>query len=196
MVERGPNLVSPQLPEPLDDDFAARVLISVGDDVSTGDMAPDGAIAMSVWSNIALCARFMFARFDPAFHDRAVEWGGGVIVAGDNYGQGSSREHAALIPVHLGIRVIAARSYARIHRRNLIATGIVPLIRTDSGDGASGNTSSEEILFATRPEWFAPQTLAHMVEIAEKLLAELGEPLRSKTVQGARSEGKAFEWVI
>ncbi|PZU01529.1 MAG: hypothetical protein DI630_11970 [Gordonia sp. (in: high G+C Gram-positive bacteria)] len=66
-------------------------------------MAPDGAIAMSVWSNIALCARFMFNRFDPEFFDRATDYGGGVIVAGDNYGQGSSREHAALIPGYLGI---------------------------------------------------------------------------------------------
>ncbi|MDF2469662.1 MAG: aconitate hydratase, partial [Rhodococcus erythropolis] len=119
LVQRGSNLISPQLPPPVPDDLSMRVLITVGDDVSTGDMAPDGAIAMSVWSNIALCARFMFNRFDTGFHDRALEWGGGIIVAGDNYGQGSSREHAALIPVYLGVRAIAARSYARIHRRNL-----------------------------------------------------------------------------
>ncbi|MDI9894535.1 aconitate hydratase [Rhodococcus sp. IEGM 1381] len=134
-IERGPNLVPPTFPEPISDDLLARVLITVGDDVSTGDMAPDGAIAMSVWSNIALCARFMFGRHDPDFHDRAQEWGGGVIVAGDNYGQGSSREHAALIPAYLGIRVVAARSYARIHRRNLIAAGIAPLVIT--GEAAS-----------------------------------------------------------
>jgi aconitate hydratase len=127
-VERGPNLVSPPLPEPVSDDIQARVLIRVGDDISTGDMAPDGAIAMSVWSNIALCAQFMFARLDTGFHDRAQEWGGGIILAGDNYGQGSSREHAALIPVYLGVRIIAAKSYARIHRRNLIASGIAPLV--------------------------------------------------------------------
>jgi aconitate hydratase len=130
-VERGPNLVSPPLSKPISDSLQPRVLISVGDDISTGDMAPDGAIAMSVWSNIALCAKFMFTRLDPDFHRRAIEWQGGVIVAGDNYGQGSSREHAALIPVHLGVRVIAARSYARIHRRNLIAVGIVPLVLPD-----------------------------------------------------------------
>ncbi|PPJ25821.1 aconitate hydratase [Nocardia nova] len=128
VVERGPNLVSPSLPEPVPDTLQARVLIVVGDDISTGDMAPDGAIAMSVWSNIALCARFMFNRLDPDFHDRATKWGGGIIVGGDNYGQGSSREHAALAPAYLGVRVIAAKSYARIHRRNLIAAGIAPLV--------------------------------------------------------------------
>lgn len=120
--------MSPPLPEPVSDNLQARVLITVGDDVSTGDMAPDGAIAMSVWSNIALCAKFTFTRHDPHFHDRSQEWGGGVIVAGDNYGQGSSHEHAALIPVYLGVRIIAAKSYARIHRRTLIAAGIVPLV--------------------------------------------------------------------
>lgn len=138
-VERGPNLVPPAPPTPPPDDVTARVLIVVGDDVSTGDMAPDGAIAMSVWSNIAACARFMFTRFDPEFHDRALQWGGGVIVAGDNYGQGSSREHAALIPAYLGVRVIAARSYARIHRRNLIAVGVVPLILPDNVDARVGD---------------------------------------------------------
>ena len=127
-VERGPNLVPPPRPGPLPATVEAQVLIVTGDDISTGDMAPDGAIAMSVWSNIAVCAQFMFRRLDPGFHDRAQEWGGGVIVGGENYGQGSSREHAALIPLYLGVRVVAARSYARIHRRNLIASGIVPLV--------------------------------------------------------------------
>jgi aconitate hydratase len=136
-VERGENLVPPPLPEPLPDALDARVLIVVPDDISTGDMAPDGAIAMSVWSNIAACATFMFRRLDPQFHDRAQEWGGGLIVGGHNYGQGSSREHAALAPLHLGVRAIAAGSYARIHRRNLIAVGIVPLVITDDDRAAS-----------------------------------------------------------
>jgi aconitate hydratase len=131
-VERGPNLVPPPAPESLPADLQGRVLIVVGDDISTGDMAPDGVIAMSVWSNIAACARFMFRRLDPDFHDRALQWGGGIIVGGHNSGQGSSREHAALVPLHLGIRAVVARSYARIHRRNLIAVGVVPLVLGDA----------------------------------------------------------------
>lgn len=130
-VERGENLVPPPPPDPLPDEIDGQVLIVVPDDVSTGDMAPDGAIAMSVWSNIEACAEFMFQRFDPGFPERAQEWGGGIIVGGHNYGQGSSREHAALAPLHLGVRAIAAGSYARIHRRNLIAVGIVPLVIAD-----------------------------------------------------------------
>ncbi len=131
VIECGENLVPPPTPQPVPDDLDARVLIVVPDDISTGDMAPDGAIAMSVWSNIAACARFMFRRLDPDFHRRAQEWGGGIVVGGHNYGQGSSREHAALAPLHLGVRAVVARGYARIHRRNLIAVGIVPLLFAD-----------------------------------------------------------------
>jgi aconitate hydratase len=103
----------------------------VEDDVSTGDMAPDGALGMSVWSNIPECARYMFRRQDPEFHDRALEWDGGFIVGGHNYGQGSSREHGALAPLHLGIRAVITKSFARIHRRNLISQGILPLVFED-----------------------------------------------------------------
>lgn len=125
---RGQNLVPPELPGPLPQTLDGEILITVGDDVSTGDMAPDGVIAMSVWSNIEACAEFMFRRLDPGFPTRARAASGGFIVGGENYGQGSSREHAALSPLHLGIRAIIARSFARIHRRNLIACGILPLV--------------------------------------------------------------------
>jgi len=110
------------------------VVIVVEDDVSTGDMAPDGALGMSVWSNIAACATYMFRRQDPEFHDRAQAWGGGFIVGGHNYGQGSSREHAAIVPVYLGIRAVIARSFARIHRQNLLAQGVLPLVFADHAD--------------------------------------------------------------
>ena len=104
-----------------------RVAVVVGDDVSTGDMAPDGAIGMSLWSDAAACAEWMFRRQDPEFPARVREWGGGLIVGGHNYGQGSSREVAAIAPLDLGIRAVVAKSFARIHRRNLICQGIVPL---------------------------------------------------------------------
>jgi aconitate hydratase len=133
-IVRGPNLVAPPLPEPPPDRIDARVLIVVGDDVSTGDMAPDGALGMSVWSDVEACARYLFARIDPGFHDRALDWAGGIIVGGHNYGQGSSREQAALSPLHLGVRAVAAASFARIHRRNLVVQGIVPLLLADPAD--------------------------------------------------------------
>jgi aconitate hydratase len=109
-------------------------VIVVEDDVSTGDMAPDGALGLSLWSNIPECAKYMFRRQDPDFHDRALAWGGGFVVGGHNYGQGSSREHAALAPLYLGIRAVVAKSFARIHRRNLISQGILPLLFRDEED--------------------------------------------------------------
>lgn len=143
VVERGENLVSPSLPEPLPEDLSGRVGIVVEDDISTGDMAPDGAIGMAVWSNIAECARFMFQRIDPDFHARMLEWGGGFIVGGHNYGQGSSREHAALSALHLGVRAVIAGSFARIHRRNLIAVGIVPIVFQDPEDWGRAEVGQE-----------------------------------------------------
>ena len=137
-IIRGPSLVPPPVPEPPPDGIDARVVIVVGDDVSTGDMAPDGAIGMSVWSDIEACAHYLFRRIDPEFHERTRAWVSdgtpGVIVGGHNYGQGSSREQAALAPLHLGIKVVVAASFARIHRRNLIVQGIVPLLFGDDAD--------------------------------------------------------------
>jgi len=133
-IVRGSNIVPPPEGEPLPGTLQGRVVIVVEDDVSTGDMAPDGALGMSLWSNIPECAKFMFRRQDPEFHDRALEWGGGFIVGGYNYGQGSSREHAALSPLHLGIRAVVASSFARIHRQNLIGQGILPLVFADEDD--------------------------------------------------------------
>jgi predicted aconitate hydratase len=133
-IQRGPTIVPPPPGRPVPESIEGRVAIVVGDDVSTGDMAPDGAVGMSLWSNIAECAKWMFRRQDPGFPDRALEWGGGLIVGGHNYGQGSSRESAALAPLHLGIRAIVAKSFARIHRRNLICQGIVPLTFADEAD--------------------------------------------------------------
>ncbi|HZC13696.1 MAG TPA: hypothetical protein VE270_06720, partial [Thermoleophilaceae bacterium] len=133
-IVRGPNIVPPPEGQPLPETLEGRITIVVEDDVSTGDMAPDGALGMSLWSNIPECAKYMFRRQDPGFHDRALEWGGGFIVGGHNYGQGSSREQAALAPLYLGIRAVIARSFARIHRRNLIGQGILPLLFADEAD--------------------------------------------------------------
>jgi aconitate hydratase len=134
VLQKGPNIVPPPPVPELPDRFDGRLLIVVPDDVSTGDMAPDGALGLALWSNIPACARFMFRRFDPGFPARAEEWGGGIVVGGHNYGQGSSREQAAFGALHLGVRAVVAKSFARIHRTNLIAQGIVPLILSDERD--------------------------------------------------------------
>ena len=133
-LEKGSNIVPPPEVPPLPDTIEGRVVIVVPDDVSTGDMAPDGALGVAIWSNIPACALYMFRRFDPDCATRAEEWGGGIFVGGHNYGQGSSREQAVFAALYLGIRAIVAKSFARIHRTNLIAQGILPLTFADEAD--------------------------------------------------------------
>ncbi|MDQ3994201.1 MAG: aconitate hydratase [Actinomycetota bacterium] len=133
-IPRGPNIKPPPEQRELPDDVELRVLIVAPDDISTGDLSPDGATVMAYRSNVPAIAEFTFQHRDKEFPRRAKEWGGGFIVAGHNYGQGSSREHAALAPAQLGIRAVIAKSFARIHRRNLIAQGIVPLLFQDEAD--------------------------------------------------------------
>jgi len=133
-IPRGPNIKPPPEPKDLPDELELRVLIKAPDDISTGDLSPDGATVMAYRSNVPAIAEFTFQLRDPEFPRRAKEWGGGFIVAGHNYGQGSSREHAALAPAQLGVRAVIAKSFARIHRRNLIAQGIVPLLFKDEND--------------------------------------------------------------
>jgi predicted aconitate hydratase len=133
-IPRGPNIKPPPEQKPLPDELQMRVLIVAPDDISTGDLSPDGATVMAYRSNVPAIAEFTFQHRDKEFPRRAKEWDGGFIVAGENYGQGSSREHAALAPAQLGVRAVIAKSFARIHRRNLIAQGIVPLLFQDPSD--------------------------------------------------------------
>src|SRR5215218_31518 len=133
-VPRGPNIKPPPEAPELPGSLECTVTIVVGDDVSTGDLAPDGVEVMSFRSNVPEIARFTFRRFDPEYYKKAKEMAPGFIVGGHNYGQGSSREHAALAPLHLGVRAVIAKSFARIHRRNLISQGILPLQFTDQSD--------------------------------------------------------------
>jgi predicted aconitate hydratase len=133
-VVRPSNIAPPPEVPPLPETLEGRTLIVLPDDVSTGDMTPDGALGLAVWSNIPACAERMFLRFDRDFAERARAWGGGIVVAGHNYGQGSSREQAAFAALELGVRAVIAKSFARIHRTNLIAQGILPLTFADADD--------------------------------------------------------------
>jgi aconitate hydratase len=133
-IPRGPNIKRPPEHTPLGDSLEACVATVQPDDVSTGDLAPDGVEVMAYRSNVPAIAEFTLRHRDPDFRKRLKEWGSGIIVAGDNYGQGSSREHAALAPLHLGVKAVIAKSFARIHRRNLIAQGIVALTFSDESD--------------------------------------------------------------
>jgi aconitate hydratase len=127
-LERGPNISSlPEL-DPLPDTLSGPVLLKTGDDVSTDEISPAGAKALPYRSNIPKLAEFTFTRLDPDHPRRAREHDGPyLVVGGENYGQGSSREHAAITPRHLGMRAVVARSFARIHWQNLVNFGVLPL---------------------------------------------------------------------
>jgi aconitate hydratase len=133
-ILRGPNIKP--LPEfhPLPDAVGGRVLIKVGDDITTDHISPAGAKILPLRSNLPAISEFVFQLVDPDFVSRAKEWGGGFIVGGANYGQGSSREHAALSPMYLGVKAIVAKSFSRIHHANLINMGILPLVFADEAD--------------------------------------------------------------
>ena len=133
-VLRGPNIKEFPKSKPFADSLSARLVLKVGDNITTDHIMPAGAKILPYRSNIPYLSQFCFEVCDPSFADRAKAAGSGVIVGGSNYGQGSSREHAALVPMYLGIRCVIAKSFARIHAANLINAGILPLTFADPRD--------------------------------------------------------------
>jgi aconitate hydratase len=131
VIERGPNIKPLPLRGPLEDFMEGSVILKVGDNITTDDILPAGAKILPLRSNIPAISEYLFERIDTSFAKRAKQWGGGFVVGGENYGQGSSREHAALAPMYLGIKAILTKSYARIHRSNLINFGVLPLTFKD-----------------------------------------------------------------
>ena len=126
-VLRGPNIKEFPKSKPFADSLSAKLVLKVGDNITTDHIMPAGAKILPYRSNIPYLSKFCFEVCDPAFPERALQTGDGIIVGGSNYGQGSSREHAALVPMYLGIRCVVAKSFARIHAANLINAGILPL---------------------------------------------------------------------
>lgn len=133
-IVRGPNIKPLPINDPLDNNIHKRVMIKVEDNITTDHIAPAGAKVLPYRSNIEKISEFIFMNNKADFHDVCKEYGGGFIIAGHNYGQGSSREHAALAPMYLGIKAVVAKSFARIHRANLINFGILPLTFTNESD--------------------------------------------------------------
>jgi aconitate hydratase len=133
-IVKGPNIASLPNFEPLPDKIEVPVLLKVGSDVSTDEIMPPGLRVLPFRSNIPRIAEFSFDRIDPTYAARAKQVPGHVVVGGSNYGQGSSREHAALGPQYLGLRVVLAKGFARIHSQNLINFGVLPLTFVDPAD--------------------------------------------------------------
>jgi aconitate hydratase len=134
VVSRGPNIRPLPLRQKMENTLSGEVLIRVGDNISTDAIMPAGAKILPLRSNVPAISEYVFYWLDPDFAKRAKEKNGGFIVGGENYGQGSSREHAALAPMYLGVKAVMAKSFARIHRANLINFGILPLEFQNSSD--------------------------------------------------------------
>lgn len=126
-VVRGPNIKPFPINKPLGDNLEGKVLIKVGDNITTDHIMPSNSKLLPFRSNIPYLSEYCFNTVDEEFPKRAKENNGGIIVAGNNYGQGSSREHAALAPLYLGVKAVIAKSFARIHKANLINNGIIPM---------------------------------------------------------------------
>lgn len=133
-VVRGPNIKPLPINSELDNEIVKKVMIKVEDNITTDHIAPAGAKVLPYRSNIEKISEFIFMNVKASFHDDCLANGGGFIVAGSNYGQGSSREHAALAPMYLGIKAVVAKSFARIHRANLINFGIIPFTFVNEAD--------------------------------------------------------------
>ena len=133
-IHRGESIRPAPVKAPLEETVRGPVLIKVGDDISTDHIMPAGSEIVAHRSNIPRLAEYVFHRVDPTFSTRAKQAGGGFIVGGENYGQGSSREHAALAPMYLGVKGVIAKSFSRIHHANLINWGLLPLVFADPRD--------------------------------------------------------------
>ena len=133
-VVRGPSIKPLPKMDPLPETLEATVVIKVGDNISTDTIMPAGNKVLPLRSDIEAISEFVFYQIDPKFYEESKERGNVVVVGGENYGQGSSREHAALAPRYLGVRVKIAKSFARIHKANLCNFGILPLVLKDPED--------------------------------------------------------------
>ena len=133
-VLRGPNIKEFPKSKPFADTLSAQLVLKVGDNITTDHIMPAGAKILPYRSNIPYLSKFCFEVCDPTFAERAKAAGDGIVIGGSNYGQGSSREHAALVPMYLGIRCVIAKSFARIHVANLINAGILPVTFSNPED--------------------------------------------------------------
>jgi len=134
-IVKGPNIKDVPIKTPPGDNIEAPVLLALGDNITTDDIMPAGSRILPLRSNIPAISEYVFHNIDSAFSARAKELSGGfIVVGGENYGQGSSREHAAIAPMHLGLQAVIAKSFARIHRSNLINFGVLPLLFADKAD--------------------------------------------------------------
>jgi aconitate hydratase len=157
-IARGPNIKPLPSFTAMPENLQGKVLLKMGDNITTDHIMPAGAKVLPLRSNIPAISQHTLVRIDPEFPARAHEWGGGILIGGENYGQGSSREHAALAPRYLGVTAVITKSFARIHLANLINFGILPATFVNSQDYATIAQGDELVIenareqIATHPE--------------------------------------------
>lgn len=149
-VVRGPNIKPFPESKPVEDNIACECILKVGDNITTDHIMPAGAKILPYRSNIPYLSNFCFEVCDEEFSSRAKEKNGGIIIGGENYGQGSSREHAALVPLYLGVKAVITKSFARIHAANLVNAGILPLTFANAEDYDSISLGDELVLSDVR----------------------------------------------
>ena len=181
-VLRGPNIKEFPKSKPFADTLSAQLVLKVGDNITTDHIMPAGAKILPYRSNIPYLSKFCFEVCDPTFAERAKAAGDGIVIGGSNYGQGSSREHAALVPMYLGIRCVIAKSFARIHVANLINAGILPVTFANPEDydrleqGANLTISNivkgmeEGVLTVTDETGFAFQVVCNLTDRQRAIL--------------------------
>ena len=156
-IVRGPNIKPFPLGKALTDTVSGEVLLKMEDNITTDHIMPSNAKLLPYRSNVPYLATYCLTPVDETFPERAKAAGGGILLAGQNYGQGSSREHAALAPLQLGIRAVIAKSFARIHMANLINSGIIPLVLADESDYEKIAQGDELVIENAREKVLMPE---------------------------------------
>jgi aconitate hydratase len=178
-VSRGPNIAPLPRKEKPGSVLTGVVLLKTGDNITTDHIMPAGAKILPLRSNLPKISEHVFEAVDPAFPARAKEQGGGFVVGGENYGQGSSREHAALAPMYLGVKAVVVKSFARIHLANLVNFGILPLTFKDPADYdkvEQGDTLSLDITDLTKPT-LTDETKGVKIAVVPQLFSERDKEL-------------------
>ncbi len=192
-VLRGPNIKPLPDFDPLPDDLKATAILKVGDNITTDHIMPAGSKILPLRSNIPAISEYVFSAIDPEFSSRAQQAGSVIIVGGENYGQGSSREHAALAPRYLGVRAKLVKSFARIHKANLVNFGIVPMTFADPADYDKVEQGAEITIPGIRAALLSgSDTVTVKIGSDQTIQAKLDLSERDRLILGA---GSLLNWV-
>lgn len=186
-IKYGPNIKSVPTGKPLENSINAKVMLKVEDNITTDHIMPAGAKILPYRSNVPYLSKFCFGVCDKSFPERCISNGGGFIIGGANYGQGSSREHAALVPLYLGIRAVITKSFARMHKANLINSGIIPLTFKNPDD-YDKISADDNLLLENIREAVADKDNAKLINLSKgeefELTLELSERARAILLAG------------